>query len=141
MELSGWTGMYIMSAPIRNCGSITILQNRMLPVRVTGMPARTENSEKPKYIWVPGMQHPLFIYKQDIWKLQQTENGLNLLPLCSKCVPVNAEINSAQLWEEKGLMFLGSPTSGLSVVKAPFCVLSGHRPLHNQPRQNMPRSK
>lgn len=94
--------------------------NRLLPVQVTGMPGWTKDSEKPKFIWVPGMEDPLLVYKQDIWKLRQAENGLSLSQLCRECSPANAKISSLQVWEEKGLIFLGSPINGLYVVRTPF---------------------
>lgn len=94
--------------------------NSLLPVQVAGMPAWNENGEKPRFIWVPGMKNPLFIYKQDIWKVQEAENGLSLIPLCQECSPANAEISCIQIWEEKGLIFLGSPINGLYVARVPF---------------------
>lgn len=98
-----------------------IRSEKLLPVEVTGMPNWEKNTnEKPKLIWATGMKEPLLIYKQDIWKLQRTENKLYLVPLCRACSPANAEINSVQIWEEKGLIFLGSAINGLYVIRAPF---------------------
>ena len=94
---------------------------KLIPAQITGMPEWKKNAdEKPKFIWTTGMEEPLFIYRQDIWKLQRTEGKLKLEPLCQQCIPPNANIASVQTWKEKGLLFLGSVTNGLYVIKLPF---------------------
>lgn len=93
---------------------------KRVQVHVEGMPAWNKESEKPRWIWKRGMKEPLLLYKQDIWKLQRTKNGLLLQPLCRECSPADVHINSVQLWEEQGLLFLGSLTNGLYVSKKSF---------------------
>jgi signal transduction histidine kinase len=93
----------------------------MVPVPVEGMPAfDPDAADQPLYIWKPGMKDPLLIYKKDIWKLRLTGNRLWLEPFCSNCVPLRAHIIAVQVWEEKGLIFLGSDINGLYVVRRPF---------------------
>ena len=93
---------------------------KLLPVNVKGIPGWNERGEKPRYIWQHGMKEPLLVYKQDIWKLQRTGNALYLQPICENCYPSDAHINTAQIWEEQGIIFLGSIVKGLYVVRRPF---------------------
>lgn len=90
-------------------------------VEVKGMPEwEGKNGEAPRFIWRPGMKEPLFLWDQNIWKLQGQGKVLNLIPLCYACSPPNADISFAQIWEEQGMIFLGSSVNGLYVVKKHF---------------------
>jgi signal transduction histidine kinase len=94
---------------------------KLQPVLVEQMPEITGGKYgKPKLIWKQGMRDPILVYKQDMWKLIKDENILRLLPLCSMCCPVSTDINSVQLREDQGIIFLGSNTSGLYVIRTPF---------------------
>lgn len=93
---------------------------KLLPVVVKGMPGWNEQGEKPRYIWQQGMKEPLLVYKQNIWKLQRSGNTILLQPLCMECYPADAHIGTAQIWEERGIIFLGSLVNGLYVIRAPF---------------------
>ncbi len=93
----------------------------MIPVAVTGMPVWNKNSrEKTQFIWVPGMEAPLLIYQKDIWQLQDSGKALRAVPFCRSCCPADAYITSAQVWQEQGIIFLGSYINGLYVVRAPY---------------------
>lgn len=93
----------------------------LLPARIQGWPScKSEGKEKPSLIWKPGMEAPLFICGRDLWKLTGSNDSLQLQPVCLECCPENGNINSAQIWEEQGLLFLGSVSNGLYVVKTPF---------------------
>jgi len=94
---------------------------KIQPVAVAGMPAWDKNGkERPRLLWTPGMREPLLTYGQDIWRLQRHGHAVTLQLLCSKCCPPNADIKSAQTWEEEGMIFLGSQVNGLYVLKTPF---------------------
>jgi signal transduction histidine kinase len=94
---------------------------RLQPVSVRGMPASDEKAnEKSRFIWTPGMQEPLLIHGQDLWRLEGDVGSLHLAPLCGNCCPANSRISSVQVWDEKGMLFLGSQTDGLYVLRRPF---------------------
>jgi signal transduction histidine kinase len=102
---------------------------KLLPVRMHGLPP--ENSwikERPRLLWMPGMEAPLIIAGQDLWKLTGKNDSLRLQPLCLECCPQNGNITCARIWEEQGILFLGSETNGLYVVKVPFI-----RPVRAEP--------
>lgn len=92
----------------------------LVTVKVNGMPRWSKEDEKPKFIWKLGMADPLVVFKQDIWKLQKNGNDLALMPLCKDCCPADAEVNNIQVWEEQGIIFIGSNVNGLYVARAPF---------------------
>jgi signal transduction histidine kinase len=95
--------------------------NKLSPVPVKGMPGRnTKDSEKPRFLWKPGMKEPLVIINNDIGKLQRSGNDLSLVPVCLDCCPQNAHIIAAQAWDEHGIIFLGSGINGLYVVRKSF---------------------
>lgn len=97
------------------------IEQRLVQVSVQGMPPWNEREEeKPGFIAQPENEAPLLIYKQDIWKLRSNGNKLYLEPFCKGCSPSKAYITSAQVWEEKGLIFLGSNVKGIYIVRAPF---------------------
>ena len=90
-------------------------------VHIEQMPRwKGKKEEQPKYIWQAGMKDPLMLLQQSVWKLEGQNDTLRLSPLCQNCYPRNAEISSAQVWEERQLLFLGSAVNGLYVVKTPF---------------------
>lgn len=94
---------------------------RLKEVPVQGKPAWHEKAkEKPRFIAQPGDEATLLVYKGDIWKLKRRDNDLYLEPFCQGCSPLNGYITSAQIWEEQGILFLGSTTKGMYVVKTPF---------------------
>lgn len=94
---------------------------KLLPVRIHGQPYGDQKGEQgPRLIWTPGMKAPFIIWRQDLWILEGSRDSLQLKPLCSGCCPKNGDITSIQLWEEKGLLFLGSEVNGLYVVRTPF---------------------
>jgi signal transduction histidine kinase len=96
-------------------------QKKFVPVPVAGIPEwNGSTGEKPRFIWKPGMKEPLLIYRRNIWKLQRTVNGLELSLLCRSCTPADANIVDIQVWEEQGIIFLGSVVNGLYVVKNAF---------------------
>lgn len=76
--------------------------------------------ERPRLLWMPGMEAPLIIGGRDLWKLAGKNDSLWLQPVCRECCPQNGNITCARIWEEQGILFLGSETNGLYVVKAPF---------------------
>ncbi|NII29377.1 HAMP domain-containing histidine kinase [Pseudoflavitalea sp. X16] len=94
---------------------------KLQPVRIHGLPRNNSwEKEKPRLIWMPGMEAPLIINGQDLWKLTGQRDSLHLQPVCRECCPQNGNITCARLWEEQGLFFLGSETNGLYVVRTPF---------------------
>jgi signal transduction histidine kinase len=93
---------------------------KLLPVQVKGMPDWGERGEKPRYVWQPGMKEPLLVYKEAIWKLHRAGNSFYLETFCQGCCPPDPDINVAQIWEEQGIIFLGSVVNGLYVVRSPF---------------------
>lgn len=87
-------------------------------VEVRGIPDRNEErSQRSQFIWTPGMDEPLFISGRGIWTLRGKGITLSLSPLCQDCCPLNANISSAQVWKEQGIIFLGSHISGLYAIK------------------------
>jgi signal transduction histidine kinase len=91
------------------------------PVRIHGLPyGNSWEKERPHLLWMPGMDAPLIISGRDVWKLTGKNDSLSLQPLCRGCCPQNSNITYAQIWEEQGILFLGSETNGLYVVKTPF---------------------
>ncbi len=113
--------IYFCSEGTRNYGLMIILNNAWYKVSVQGMPPWNEREEeKPGFIAQPENEAPLLIYKQDIWKLRSYGSKLYLEPFCKGCSPSKAYITSAQVWEEKGLIFLGSNVKGIYIVRAPF---------------------
>lgn len=102
---------------------------KLLPVRIQHVPDCNGNKkEKPRLIWMPGMDAPLIICGRDIWKLVGKNDILQLQPVCQECCPENGSITSVQTWDEQGLLFLGSEANGLYVVKTPVI-----RPVRPQP--------
>lgn len=94
---------------------------KLIPVHIQGVPdSQSRKKERPHLIWTPGMEAPLIIYQQDIWRLTGKNDSLRLQPVCRECIPKNSDITCAQIWEEQGILFLGSQTNGLYVVKSPF---------------------
>ncbi len=94
---------------------------KAIPVRMHGLPPHNDwNKKMPPLIWMPGMDAPLIIDQQNIWKLTGQHDSLHLQLLCRDCCPQNSHITSAQIWEEQDILFLGSETNGLYVVKTPF---------------------
>ncbi|MGN6293010.1 MAG: ATP-binding protein [Chitinophagaceae bacterium] len=97
----------------------SLMKLSLVPVK--GLPAwdKKENNT-PLFIWKPGMQEPLLIYKEDIWTLQRKDDSLYLQPFCHACSPPNTHIIAAQIWKEQGVIFLGSDVEGLFVVRSQF---------------------
>ena len=94
---------------------------KLQPVPLTGMPEWNKmGNERPRFIWKPGMKEPLVIYKRNIWRLQRSADGVYLQPLCRQCCPEDAYIYNAQIWEEQGMIFLGSEKNGLYVIRNTF---------------------
>jgi signal transduction histidine kinase len=94
---------------------------KTLRARIQGMPEwKGKPGEPPRFIWKQGMVAPLLLWRQAIWKLQGKGEELQLLPLCSDCYPNAAQINSAQVWEEREMIFLGSEVNGLYIIKPAF---------------------
>lgn len=91
------------------------------PVSVTNMPVwnRAEN-DPPQFIWSRGMNEPLLIYKQNIWKLRRNGKTLSLYPFCQDCVPAKAHITAVQFWDEQGIIFFSSDVNGLYVARNAF---------------------
>ncbi|HEY6900079.1 MAG TPA: ATP-binding protein [Puia sp.] len=90
-------------------------------VRLKGMPSySTKGEQKPRFIWTPGMQAPVLVYKRDLWELGGSGKELYLTPLCRACSPENGAIVCVQIWEKLGMIFLGSATNGLYILKRPF---------------------
>jgi len=85
------------------------------------------NERAPSAIWQPGMAQPLVIRDGGIWELGEKHGRLSWLPVCEDCYPAGTEIITAQKWDEQGIIFLGSPTSGLYVMRKAFArSLPGH---------------
>jgi signal transduction histidine kinase len=104
-----------------NLWSYNAYLKKLQPVQIKGRPqGKQKNGEIPRLIWQSGMKDPLYISEGNIWKLQVQDSGLSLVPVCSSCSPANADISSAQVWEERGIIFLASEVNGLYVVKQPF---------------------
>lgn len=93
---------------------------KLLPVHVKGMPAWDAQGGKPIFIWQVGMKKTFLAYNQSIWEVHLAGNTLYLKPVCQECYPTDANINTVQIWEEQGLIFLGSMVKGLYVVRKPF---------------------
>jgi signal transduction histidine kinase len=93
---------------------------KFLPVPVKGMPAWNIRGEKPIFIWQAGMKKAFLVYNQSIWEIHRAGNTLYLEPVCQECYPSDANINAIQIWEEQGLIFLGSMVKGLYIVRKPF---------------------
>ena len=94
---------------------------KLIPVRIHGLPGSNSwKNESPRLIWTPGMEAPLIISQQNIWKLTGKKDSLRLQPVCRECLPKNANITCAQIWEEQGILFLRSHTNGLYVIKTPL---------------------
>ena len=74
----------------------------------------------PNLLWKTAMKEPLIIYKKDLWKLYPAGDSLQLQPVCRDCCPERAHIITAQMWEDRGIIFLGSDINGLYVIKTPF---------------------
>lgn len=92
--------------------------DKLVPVYIEGAAALKEKEEK-RLIWMPGMEAPLLISGRDIWKMTGKKDTLRLQLLCQACCPENGFITNIQVWEEQGLLFLGSDADGLYVVKTP----------------------
>jgi signal transduction histidine kinase len=93
---------------------------KLLPAVVEGMPTWNTQEEKPIFIWQAGMKKAFLAYNKSIWEVLRVNNTLSLEPVCHECYPSDANINSVQIWEEPGLIFLGSMVNGLYVVRKPF---------------------
>lgn len=101
--------------------SIWTYNQGLKQVPVKGMPYRDNKSnDQSRFVWTPGMKGPLLIYKQDIWQLQVEGDSLSLYPFCRGCCPKDAYINSAQVFDERGIIFLGSEKNGLYVIQRSF---------------------
>lgn len=93
---------------------------KLQPARIHGLPNyNNKKKEAPRLIWMPGMEAPLIICGQDLWKLTGKNDSLQLQPVCRECCPENGNITCAQVWEEQGILFLGSEINGLYVVRTP----------------------
>ncbi len=96
-------------------------RSNLVPVAIENMPVwSNKGNEKPRFIWKPGMKEPLLIFNRDIWQLQRAGNTIKLQPFCQQCCPEDAYIYNAQIWEERGIIFLGSEKNGLYVIRTPF---------------------
>jgi signal transduction histidine kinase len=93
---------------------------KLLPIPVKGMPTWNTLGERPIFIWQTGMEKAFLVYNKSIWEVQRAGNTLNLKPVCQECYSSDAHINAVQIWEEQGLIFLGSMVKGLYVVRKPF---------------------
>lgn len=93
---------------------------KVLPVRIQNVPDCIDNKkEKPRLIWMPGMDAPVIICGRDLWKLAGKNDTLQLQPVCKECCPENGSVVSVQIWEEQGIIFLASEANGLYVIKTP----------------------
>jgi signal transduction histidine kinase len=94
---------------------------KAIPVHLYDLPNGNDwGKRKPPFIWMPGMDAPLIIDQGDIWKLTGKNDSLRPEMVCQDCCPPNSNITCAQIWEEQGILFLGSETNGLYVVQTSF---------------------
>jgi signal transduction histidine kinase len=92
-----------------------------IAVRLHGAPPGNDWKHKgPSLLWTPGMEAPLLTDQTNVWKLTGKNDSLHVELVCRDCCPPNSQIGIAQLWEEQGLLFLGSETNGLYVIKTPY---------------------
>lgn len=94
---------------------------KAIPVRLHGLPPGNNwKKNLPPLLWMPGMDAPVIIDMPNIWKLTGRNDSLHLELVCLDCCPPNSHITCVQIWEEQELLFLGSETNGLYVIKTPF---------------------
>ena len=100
-----------------------------IPVRLHGLPPGNNWKNKiPPLLWMPGMDAPVIMDQSNIWKLTGRNDSLHLELVCRDCCPPNSHITCVQVWEEQHILFLGSETNGLYVIKTPFI-----RPVRAEP--------
>lgn len=72
--------------------------------------------DKNLFIWENGMEVPLLFSGNSVWKINYDNEKLKAIFICSQ-IPQDALIRYAQYDEERGIIFIGTDSKGIIIIK------------------------
>ncbi len=103
------------------------LSFRPLPVKVAGFPfstgdrtglysGRADQRQQEQLFWEIGMKSPILIAGSRAWILEYQDQQLSARLICT-AVPTDALLSYAQYGERSGILFLGTNSKGIMVIR------------------------
>lgn len=71
---------------------------------------------KKHLYWVPGMEKPIVLAGTNAWTLDY-QNGQIIAELICTDIPQNFSVKFAQYWQEEHLLFLGTTSKGIIIIR------------------------
>ncbi len=94
------------------------VSHKFRPVAITQNISSNSNipGEKKHIYWQAGMDCPVVLFGANAWILKYTNGKILPVLICSE-VPRNSSIKYAQYWEKGNILFLGTASKGIMVIR------------------------